>query len=1001
MKQQPRPFFLGFTLIELLVTLAIIAIISAVIVPNFLGSQLKAKDDNAISRGAILDLAKASFQQKVPNAKEQWTNWDASNEYAATPPMALSVRDEGKYNLLRPYLSSPPGGSGAGGYYGLGWGLSQDPGGNKTNQYSPYNYYYKLGDINGPTRVFRRDIGEIGPSGSQTNVTLNIAVNPAGAGSAEPSGTYAAGSVVDISAHPNGGYLFSNWTTSGGSISNASLASTKITLPNVATNVDLTARFNPDPNYGKLTLKINQTTGGTVTASPGGTNPPTGYYTNNTHIFVNANNNLLSGYAFTGWDVKPAGVTNTGPTFTFYITNNCTLQARYSKGTYAINASPNNASWGSVTGSGNYPQGETANLTATPSQGYQFVNWTEGGSQVSTSSTYSFTVNSSRTLTANFQAEGNYLAYAWTDYAVILGSYEEGSSTVTTTLQTVGNKAWAVGPKNSTVSITSTATQEKSILTGIRFLGYDSSWNLQEDRYLNINPLQYSQYGLTKGSTSISMTHYHNMFLPMFTKSTLGDGPGPSNGGDGIPLSGLATGGIIRAVSTDRSTVYIESASSNLATINLYDTAQGLIKRSVAPVSTEYIYSSFGGLQISKGYDSMFGINAFTSDATHCFNEYDITTGAWKRAYQMPKNSSDLCRGQYPLSLVLNQAKDKVLHWTTSWNAYNGYYRFFNLYNESFIADAHSSFIYGVEYLPIIGTQRYNHASFDNVDSKLLYISQDEVQTSDLPTSIYEYNVTSGASQPMLTSFTASDAYRSLYRNLMDGLGSSATQYYSPIVHVGGFHLAYVGGSGRLYAQTSRLLSNNYGTGDFSNGTKALEVYSYPDMNLLARFFDRPVFQNVTTDLNTGMTENLATSMLTDPSGNYLYMLTSEGRLYIYNDTTLTKDLYMLKVIVWPCWWDTSFLAYKRYFGKLPNFNEYGPALGGEGLIGHVTSNVGLGPVAQGAQVTLTATQYIANGSTAFYGWWEYVSGGWNLLSSSLTYTFTMSADKTIYALYY
>jgi len=57
---------------------------------------------------------------------------------------------------------------------------------------------------------------------------------------------------------------------------------------------------------------------------------------------------------------------------------------------------------GTITGAGNYNHGTTVTLTATPATGYTFTNWTEVGTQVSTSATYSFTANASRTLLANF-----------------------------------------------------------------------------------------------------------------------------------------------------------------------------------------------------------------------------------------------------------------------------------------------------------------------------------------------------------------------------------------------------------------------------------------------------------------------------------------------------------------------------------------------------------------------------------------------------------------------
>ncbi len=69
---------------------------------------------------------------------------------------------------------------------------------------------------------------------------------------------------------------------------------------------------------------------------------------------------------------------------------------------YEITASISPANSGSITGTGTYTEGETATLTAEPAEGYEFINWSENGSQVSTNSNYSFTVTDSRTFVANF-----------------------------------------------------------------------------------------------------------------------------------------------------------------------------------------------------------------------------------------------------------------------------------------------------------------------------------------------------------------------------------------------------------------------------------------------------------------------------------------------------------------------------------------------------------------------------------------------------------------------
>jgi len=57
---------------------------------------------------------------------------------------------------------------------------------------------------------------------------------------------------------------------------------------------------------------------------------------------------------------------------------------------------------GIVSGGGIFAPSATATITATPTSGYRFVNWTENGTQVSTSNNYSFTASVSRILVANF-----------------------------------------------------------------------------------------------------------------------------------------------------------------------------------------------------------------------------------------------------------------------------------------------------------------------------------------------------------------------------------------------------------------------------------------------------------------------------------------------------------------------------------------------------------------------------------------------------------------------
>ena len=57
---------------------------------------------------------------------------------------------------------------------------------------------------------------------------------------------------------------------------------------------------------------------------------------------------------------------------------------------------------GTVSGAGTYEQGQTCTLTATPNEGYEFINWKENGQEVSSDATFSFNVMGNRTLVASF-----------------------------------------------------------------------------------------------------------------------------------------------------------------------------------------------------------------------------------------------------------------------------------------------------------------------------------------------------------------------------------------------------------------------------------------------------------------------------------------------------------------------------------------------------------------------------------------------------------------------
>ncbi len=70
---------------------------------------------------------------------------------------------------------------------------------------------------------------------------------------------------------------------------------------------------------------------------------------------------------------------------------------------FIVNTSLNPDEGGIVNGSGTYEEGSNAEVNVEVFKGFDFVNWTENGKEVSTNSEYSFTVTGNRKLVANFK----------------------------------------------------------------------------------------------------------------------------------------------------------------------------------------------------------------------------------------------------------------------------------------------------------------------------------------------------------------------------------------------------------------------------------------------------------------------------------------------------------------------------------------------------------------------------------------------------------------------
>jgi len=243
-------------------------------------------------------------------------------------------------------------------------------------------------------------------------ISITANANPSNGGTVTGGGYYASGATCTLTATPNTGYVFVNWTKNGTQVStNANYSFT------VTENTTYTANFVARHT---ITVNANPTNGGTVTGA--------GAYDNGSTVTLTATPN--SGYAFVNW-TKNGTQVSTNATYSFTATESATYTANFvARYTITVNANPTNG--GTVTGGGTYDAGSQVTLTATANSGYTFKNWTKNGSIVSTNATYTInSVNESATYTANFATQHTItLAANPTNGGTVTGggTYESGTS---------------------------------------------------------------------------------------------------------------------------------------------------------------------------------------------------------------------------------------------------------------------------------------------------------------------------------------------------------------------------------------------------------------------------------------------------------------------------------------------------------------------------------------------------------------------------------------------
>lgn len=189
---------------------------------------------------------------------------------------------------------------------------------------------------------------------------------------------------VVLTAVPEYGYIFENWTLNGTEVSTENPATVQIT-----DNANYIANFNFDNFDLNVSVAEGQDERGTVTGA--------GNYPYGTQVEIAAVAN--DGFLFTNWN---DGVTTATRTVTVDGATEYVASFR-TDAIYTVTVIAEN---GTVSGAGTgFVENDLVSLNAVPATGYRFVNYTDAeGTVLSDNAAYSFNITSDVTLTANFAA---------------------------------------------------------------------------------------------------------------------------------------------------------------------------------------------------------------------------------------------------------------------------------------------------------------------------------------------------------------------------------------------------------------------------------------------------------------------------------------------------------------------------------------------------------------------------------------------------------------------
>jgi len=212
---------------------------------------------------------------------------------------------------------------------------------------------------------------------------ITITINPLETGLATSS--LVDDTICTLVAVPNVGYEFQSWTQNGEVIS---------------TDPEYTFTLLEDAEFVANFVLKSYDIAATANPADGGTVEGGGVYFHFSTCTMTATAN--TGYHFLNW-TQDGVVVSDEPTFSFEVEGPASYVANFELNSYEIIAFADPDEVGTVTGEGIYEHFSECTLTAVAATGYHFVNWTKEDEVVSTTATYTFTVEDPGEYVAHFE----------------------------------------------------------------------------------------------------------------------------------------------------------------------------------------------------------------------------------------------------------------------------------------------------------------------------------------------------------------------------------------------------------------------------------------------------------------------------------------------------------------------------------------------------------------------------------------------------------------------